>query len=542
MGSSLIRRGGGLLLIALLCGSIGTPDARSQESAGSAAEDPEIEVEIEIPLEGEAAAGAPAAAPLPDPDDRDARNAWLQVRLGTLLGSRPRLAGAKIGVSVVDLDTGTELYSKEPNLTLNLASNAKVITAAAALARLGPDFRWRTAAFAETFDPLTGTIKGNLFVRGRGDPTLRTRDLRTLAHDLKLAGVRSITGQIVFDLTYFDNVVEPPHFGEQPKERASFRAPVGALSVDGNAVVVVVEPDTAGILPAQVWVEPDVGDYVVVTIADVASVTTGRSRVRVETKLKKDKIELQVTGQIRADHGPQWIKRRIDDPVRMAGEVLKHALAAEDITLAKKRLGRGAVPEKAKLLTYLESPPLGEVVRLMNKVSHNFYAEAVLKTLGAESGPAYAIPPRPATWADGLAAVEAWLIHVAGLDEKSFRVGNGSGLFASTEVSASQMTRVLAAAWKDFRVGPDLASSLAVMGVDGTLRSRLATTPARGRVRAKTGTLAAVSTLSGYVAVDSGRPLAFAVLVNDIPDGGRGHARVLQDEIVAACVAYLGGE
>jgi D-alanyl-D-alanine carboxypeptidase/D-alanyl-D-alanine-endopeptidase (penicillin-binding protein 4) len=178
----------------------------------------------------------------------------------------------------------------------------------------------------------------------------------------------------------------------------------------------------------------------------------------------------------------------------------------------------------------------------MNKLSNNFYAEAVLKTLGAELGPAYSIPPRPATWADGLAAVDRWLVDVAGLEEKSYRFGNGSGLFASTEVSAAQMTRVLDAAWRDFRVGPDLAASLAVMGVDGTVRWRLLTSPARGRARVKTGTLAAVSTLAGYVAVDSRRPLAFAILLNDIPEGARAHARMLQDEIVAACVAYLGGE
>jgi len=506
-----------------------------QDPAG---ENEDVEIEIEVPLEEPAV----PAAPLPDRSDRDARNSWLQVRLGTLVGSHPPLRGARIGISVFDLERGEVLYGKEPDIRLNLASNAKVLTSTVALDRLGPDFRWRTAVYADKWDPLTGTVQGNLYVRGRGDPTLRAGDLRTLAHDLKLAGVRTIQGQLVFDTSYFDKVVEPPHFGEQPKERAGFRAPVGAVSIEGNSVVVVVEPNTAGILPATVSLEPAVGDYVRVTVADVATITRGRTRLRVETKLKKDWIELEVTGQIRADQGTEWIRRRIDDPLRMAGEVMKRALAAEAITLVKKKLGQAAVPEKARLLAFHDSPPLGEVVRAMNKLSNNFYAEVVLKTLGAESGPAYSIPPRPATWADGLAAISTWLVDVGGLAEGSFRVGNGSGLFTSTEVSAGQMTQVLDAAWRDFRVGPDLASSLAVMGVDGTVRSRLARSPAKGRARAKTGTLAAVSTLAGYVAVDSRRPLAFAILVNDIPEGGRAHARRLQDEIVAACVTYLGGD
>jgi D-alanyl-D-alanine carboxypeptidase/D-alanyl-D-alanine-endopeptidase (penicillin-binding protein 4) len=98
----------------------------------------------------------------------------------------------------------------------------------------------------------------------------------------------------------------------------------------------------------------------------------------------------------------------------------------------------------------------------------------------------------------------------------------------------------MTAAYRDFRVGPELTSTLAIAGVDGTLRRRFAASPGRGRIRAKTGTLEAVSTLAGYVAVDGRRPLAFAILVNDIPLGQRGHARLLQDALLEACIAFLG--
>lgn len=540
MGS--FRTAGVVAITALALASIDTPRARSQVAPpldGGADPAPVIDDEAETDEDT-----APSTAAAPVPDDPAARDAWLEERLTTLMGAFPQLGAAKVGVAVVDLDTTKVLFAHHADLGLNLASNTKVLTAAAALARLGPDFRWRTAAFADKWNPETAIIEGNLYIRGRGDPTLRSSDLKALIHDLHMAGVREIEGQVVFDLTYFDGVVEPPYFDEQPRERAGFRAPVSALSIDHNSVVVVVEPDPAGVDFARVSLEPDVSPYVVLKYDEVVTVPTGRTRLRVDTKFEKKgketNIELEVTGQIRPE-SPEWIRRRIDDPVRFAGEIVQRALAAEGIKLGKKKIGRDTVPPKSRQLAVHESAPLGEIVRTMNKISNNFYAEALLKTLGAEAI-AGTGPTRPATWADGVAEVHRYLTDVAGLAPNSFRAGNGSGLFGASEMSAAQLVAVLDAAWKDFRVGPDLAASMAIMGVDGTVRSRLRQTPVKGRARVKTGTLASVSTLAGYVAVDSRRPLAFAVLINDIPDASRGWARALQNQLVEACVQYLGGE
>jgi len=538
VGSSL-RAG----VVALALGSIFSTDARSQEDAG--APDPSASAQSELEEESELGdASVPVAAPVPS--DPTGRVAWLQVRLATLLGAHPHLAGARFGVSIVDLVSGDSLFTRDGDGRYSLASNAKVLTATAALALLGPEFRWRTTAYAQKWEPETGTIQGNLILRGRGDPTLRASDLRALVHDLKLAGVRAIEGQIVFDTSYFDEVVEPPHFAEQPMERAGFRAPVSSLSVEGNSIVLVIEPDVGGIFPAEVKLDETAGEYIAITLADVSTITKGRNRLRIETKFEKigkdTQIQLEVSGQLRADNGPEWIRKRIDDPMRFTGEILKRALIGEGITLRKARLGRGVVPVTARPLAFHESASLGEVVRMMNKTSNNFIAETLLKTLGAETIAQAGPTPRPATWADGVAAIRRWLIDVAGLREGTFRTENGSGLFDSSDLTPAQMTRVLAAAWKDFRIWPDLLASLPIMGVDGTVRSRLAHSFARGRARAKTGTLAGVSTLTGYAAVDSRRPLAFAILVNDIPAGWRADARALQNQIIEACVAYLGGE
>jgi D-alanyl-D-alanine carboxypeptidase/D-alanyl-D-alanine-endopeptidase (penicillin-binding protein 4) len=519
-------------VVALALASIGAADVQPQETVPPEA----VTDDAEVALPG----AAPAAAPLPPADDQPGRDAWLKMRLASLLASHLELSTARIGVSVIDTGTGEMLFEKDSDTKFNLASNTKLVTSSAALARLGPGFRWRTSAYAAEWEPDTGTIKGDLYLRGRGDPTLRRADFRQIAHDLYLYGVRRITGQIVFDLSYFDGVIEPPRFADQPKERAGFRAPIGALSVEGNSILVVVSPDPGGILPAEVTIEPPLDEYVVLTLADVSTIDTGRNRVRVEMIWKKDHFEVEVTGQIRMDSGPDWIRRRIDDPVKLAGEVMARQLNAEGIALGKpKKPIKGTVPLKAHWMAEHESATLSDILSDMNKSSNNFIAETLLKTLGAEVA-AREPAPRPATWGDGLAEVQRFLVDDVGLTSGAFRVENGSGLFDSSDVTPAQMTQLLTWDWREFRVGPDLVASLPIMGVDGTTRSRLALSPARGRARAKTGTLADVSTLAGYAAVDTRRTLAFAILVNAIPVGARADARALQDQLVEACVAYLG--
>jgi D-alanyl-D-alanine carboxypeptidase/D-alanyl-D-alanine-endopeptidase (penicillin-binding protein 4) len=252
-------------------------------------------------------------------------------------------------------------------------------------------------------------------------------------------------------------------------------------------------------------------------------------------KVKVDHPEIEVGGQIRWGEGSWEVKKRVDEPARFAGEVFRRTLAAHGVKVKVPTITSGVVPATAKLLAAHDSPPLSEVVRQMNKLSDNYLAESVLKTLGAQTR----TTPGPASWADGRAAVHRYLAAI-GLPESGYRIDNGSGLFDATEVSATQVTAVLAAAHRDFRVGPDLVASLPVGGVDGTLAKRWHGHAAAGRVRAKTGTLDKVVALAGYVAIDGQHPVGFAILVNDIPPGQRASARTAADEILDAMVSYLG--
>lgn len=534
-------------MLALVGASIVTPAARSQAPEPppppqpAEAFDAGVDVDAVASEEDDEDPGAGVALPAA-PADPAAREAWLVGELDKTMASAPNLARAQLGAVVVDVATGRVLWGRDADTPLNLASVTKVLTTAAALRSLGPGFRWRTTVYGEDFDPETGEVKGDLIVRGRGDPTLVQADLVDLARQLRWRGVRRVAGDLAFDGTYFDLADEPPRFDDQPKERAGFRAPIGAASLERNAVTVVIVADRVGLGLAEVTLDPPAGEYVRLVEDAVVTVPTGRTRIHVATSLERDHIALRVSGQIAAADAVTFVRRRIDDPARLFGEAWRAALDDAGIRVRGRGIVRTAVPSGAaaatawSVLAEHESRMLADVVRDMAKSSDNFLAESVLKTAGAEAR-ITAGTAGPATWADGLAVVHRALLD-AGVPAGSFRVENGSGLFDSSSVSAAAVAKVLVAAWHDFRVGPELASAMAIGGVDGTLRRRLATPDVRGRVRAKTGTLATVTALAGYAATDGRRPLAFVVLVNALPPGARGEARRVQDTIATLALAY----
>ncbi|HET9992790.1 MAG TPA: D-alanyl-D-alanine carboxypeptidase/D-alanyl-D-alanine-endopeptidase, partial [Kofleriaceae bacterium] len=431
-----------------------------------------------------------------------------------------------------DLATGAELFTHEPDKGLNLASNTKLLTSVAALGTLGAGFRWRTAVYVDDLDDKTGKVVGDLYLRGRGDPVLSANDLKQLAADVAARGVRSVEGQLVVDASYFDGVTEPPHYSEQPKERAAFRAPIAALGVARSAVTITVTGEPGG--PGRVTLDPDAGDYVRVAKAEVKTITEGRTRLRIDAKPNADHLSIEVTGSIKVANGSYDTRKRVDDPAKFAAKVFEQALADQGVRIAKHAIGSAQVPPTAKLLAAHDSAALSTVMRAMNKESDNYIAESILKTLGAETR----TTPAPATWADGVSAV-ALALGKLGLAPGSYRADNGSGLFDASTVSPHQLVTLLRAARKDYRIGPDLVASLPTGGVDGTLAKRWHDHAARGRVRAKTGTLNSVVSLAGFAGVDEAHPIAFAIVLNDVPQGQRGPARAMADDMVDAMIAYL---
>jgi serine-type D-Ala-D-Ala carboxypeptidase/endopeptidase (penicillin-binding protein 4) len=415
--------------------------------------------------------------------------------------SSPALAGARVGMLVKSLDTGEVIFSRSPDDLLNPASNVKLFTAAAALGRLGPEYRFET----EFLTAPGANGARTLYVRGKGDPTFVAERLWAVAGELAGLGLTKVA-DVVVDDSFFDGVREGPGFDQEEGDRA-YLAPAGAVSLDFNTVAVRISPGAKVGAPALVRTEPP-GDFVEVENRAVTADPRAKRRVKVSSRPGSNGHQrVVVTGQVPAGGRSQVLWRRVDDPPLHFGSTLRRLLEQRGVKMAGQ-VRRGPVPDGAALLLVSESEPLSLVVRRLQKHSNNFVAEQILKTLGAEARGA------PGSWPKGVAAVEDFLA-AAGIPRGSYLMRNGSGLNDANRFSARQTVKLLEEMWRRFPLASEFVSALPVAGRDGTIRWRMEGTAAAGRLRAKTGTLQGVTSLCGYVESAGGERLAFAVLVND---------------------------
>jgi D-alanyl-D-alanine carboxypeptidase/D-alanyl-D-alanine-endopeptidase (penicillin-binding protein 4) len=450
----------------------------------------------------------------------------LRGAIDTIL-ERSALDGARLGILVTDVESGRVLYARDADALLNPASNVKLFTSAAALARLGPEFRFETELRVDG-PSLHRSHARQLYVRGKGDPTLVTERLWAIAGELANRGIRRI-GELVLDDGYFDEQRVGPGFEQEAGDRA-YLAPTGALSLNFNSVAVHASPGEARGQPGRVALEPQ-SDYLELVNRTRTVGARAVRRLAPSSSPAGSRQRIVVEGRLPLGGRPVAVWRKIDDPRAYFGQTLKRLLELRGVKVGRVRAG--AAPHDAKLLHVAESDSLGAIVRRLNKTSNNFVAEQVLKTLGAE------LRGAPGTWAAGVDVVEEFLAEV-GLPRGSFVMNNGSGLNDANRFSARQTVTLLRAMWRRFPLAAEFLSSLPVAGRDGTTRWRMDGTEAEGRLRAKTGTLENVTSLSGYVETADGERLAFAILVNDFAGRSSRAARVV-DALAAALAAQGGG-
>jgi D-alanyl-D-alanine carboxypeptidase/D-alanyl-D-alanine-endopeptidase (penicillin-binding protein 4) len=475
----------------------------------------------------------PPAAPLPPPANLTERPAWLKARMDALFTS-PALAGAKLSVMVLDAETGKPIYGRNEKAGLNAASNVKLVTTAAALALLGPEFRWKTAVLAlapaeggRAVNP-AGELQGDLFVRASGDPTLTTQDLAELASELAAIGLRKVHGGLVVDASAFDNATVGPSYDEKD-DSAAFRAPSSAASLNSNAVSVIITPGASAGAAARVVLDPSSSNLVLA--GRVTTAATGPAAPVVQTSdAGNGQTRVTVSGRIRMGSEPRIVLRRIVEPALFLGQTFKQILQKRGITVDKPVRVAAAPKDGLRTLGSHDSPTLAVVVHELGKRSNNFVAEQVLRTLGAE------VMGRPGTWQKGLDAVARYLESM-GIAKASYTMRNGSGLYDSNRFSAEQLATVIRSAMRDFRISGEFLASLAVSGADGTLANRMAGSAAERYVRAKTGTLAKVSCLSGVAGAPGQKPLVFSFLMNDLRSPVE--ARTLQDQASELLVGFL---
>ncbi|OGL64341.1 MAG: D-alanyl-D-alanine carboxypeptidase/D-alanyl-D-alanine-endopeptidase [Candidatus Tectomicrobia bacterium RIFCSPLOWO2_12_FULL_69_37] len=447
------------------------------------------------------AAGAPAKAPAQNGPAISSRGD-LEAAIRQAVGKWCARPGS-LSVAVRSLTAGETLFSHHPRVKRIPASNQKLATTAAALARLGPDYTFPTDVYAG--GPVRGgVLEGNLYLKGYGDPFLVQERVRELAHELRLLGVRRVKGDLIADDTYFDSVRYGPGWHAEGSLRP-YQAPHGALSFNFNVVWLLIDPGKEG-GPARVQLEVPAP-----TIRVEGSVATGPPGGRPQVRLARRRVEgrdrIRVGGTIPAN------SRRLSYPVTISEPAL---YAAGAFALFLKEAGvalggevrRGATPKEAELLARTLSRPLGELVRDVNKVSSNFMAEQILKTLGAEE------LGLPGTAEKGLRVVHDFLAAV-GVPADAFELADGSGLSRGNRFTAEGLVALLEGVHRDFRLRPEFEASLAVVGIDGTVRRKMQRTSSVRRARVKSGLLDRVQTLSGYAVADNGEVVAFAILSNE---------------------------
>jgi D-alanyl-D-alanine carboxypeptidase/D-alanyl-D-alanine-endopeptidase (penicillin-binding protein 4) len=465
-------------------------------------------------------AGAPAMPSAPSGSLAD-RAPELDAAAHAIASDRV-LEGGQVGIAVLEVDTGKLLAAVNEHIGLNPASNAKLYTAAAALATLRGEHRYETT--------LTGrldgdAVNGSLAIKGFGDPSLSTADLWDMVQELKGFGVKRIDGDIVVDQRFYDEQTTPPAFEQQPNEWAGFRAPVSAVALDENCVTMTVRPTSPG---NAARVEFDPPGFVDSDGSIKTAEGGGADTVELTLAGNGSRMTAHVSGAVAGDSRVVRFTRRAEDPRLLAGYALKALLEKADVKVSGDvKLGTARGHTLAKHL----SAPLSQLLYALGKQSDNFYAEMVFKTLGGEAR------SRPAKSGDAADVVTSFLGHIGAADS-GVVIKNGSGLFDANRVTAWSTVELLRWAYRDPSVQPEYLAQLSVGGVDGTLHKRFHQELTRRRVRAKTGTLDDVIALSGYVLRDGGRsPIAFSILFNHV-GGKQDGARHAADRLVELVTRY----
>ena len=481
---------------------------------------PVLPVAARMPPRTDAARAAPAGGTL---------NASLAAFI-----AQPRFASARWGIDVVDLNSGRTLYAHAAGKLFVPASNAKLYTAALALDLLGPAARFSTTLYAGDHADGHGVVQGDLILVGGGDPALGTETgdadgpdwADTLAARLVAAGITRVQGNLVVDDTLFRD----PPFGNGWGAEDLFTdyAPqVGALTVREGTIRVSVSRD--GPRCCNVAVQPESAGVRVRNLSVDATPGDGSSLL-LYRPLGHD--TLYVTGSL-----PRGVRRRdytlaAPDPARMAGQDLLDALQRAGVTLSG-RLRVLRWPQASPLPRYprrvriaaLHSPPLAQLLRHMLLHSDNLYAQILLEHAGlywqdAGRGSCGWVLHWTSQW--GLCAMRTLLARI-GITREQAHFTEGSGLSRQDMVSPRATTTLLA--WIARQPwAADLIDALPHSGRSGTLLYRLSELPQGDRVQAKTGTLAHMYTLSGFLEMQDGRRLAFSLMLNNYqrpirPDG-----------------------
>ena len=466
-------------LIALIAGGLIASAASAQKATGAQA------------FKATAAKRVESSYETNGPDD-------LAQRLSSALAARTR--SGQWGAVVVSLTKGDTLFAQNADGQMMPASTMKMYTSSLALDRFGPDYVFKTPVLRDG-TVSDGTLNGNLYLKGVGDPSLSDRfwkglsPMDALAQQVVKAGITHVHGDVIGDATLFDSRTVPDGW-KRSYLGASYAARVSALSLNENLVWVVVQPSGRG---ATVTLDPATTAIPVQNQVRV----TGGSGGSIRAARQADG-SIVVKGSIGSRSAPKRYSMVVDEPAIFTTGALRAALEKAGIKVdGQTRLG--ATPAGAITVAAVASPPLGQIVGEMNRESINVVAELLFRS-------AAATPSQVGSAETGLSALRSFLSDKVHARSDLISVSDGSGLSELDRVTARSMVELLgyahASPWSSV-----FHASLPVEGESGTLRRRKGT-PARGNLHAKTGTTNTVASLGGFVTARNGEVLAFSFIYN----------------------------
>ena len=440
-----------------------------------------------------------------------------------------------VAVQVREVGAASAHISVNASQSMNPASVMKLVTTYAALELLGPAYTWKTEAWM-LGTLADGELKGDLYLKGSGDPKLTFEQFWLLLRQLRARGLKTIHGSLVLDRSLFETVQvaagDTPPFDDQPLRAYNVEPDALLLNfkalrlqfvpnIEKKSLSVLAEPQPAN-LDIVNQVVPANGNngcngWKTGLRADISQIN-GRSRLILGGKYPLACGEK--TWNLGVQSHPQYVFGVFNQLWRELGGSI-------DGTLREAR-----IPATASFLTSIESPPLVEIVRDINKFSNNVMARQLFLTLGAESGTeteptAPGIEKKPARIEQGDAAIRAWLARKE-LRFPELVMENGSGLSRRERISADSLARLLVSAWKSSLM-PEFISSLPISAMDGTMRKRLKQNGAAGQAHIKTGTLDGVKTIAGYILDRAGKWQIVVFLANH---ANAGEAQAAQDALM----------
>lgn len=419
-----------------------------------------------------------------------------------------QIPASSMAVVVQPLESSSPLITHNATLAMNPASVMKLVTTYAALDLLGPAYIWKTTAWVDAM-PVGGTLNGNLYLKGSGDPHFSIEHLTALLRQLRVRGVERIAGDIVLDRSVFDvPAIDPGAFDDKPMRPynvgpdgllLNFRALRFTLQADNGRPRLLLETPSDGLR---------VDNQIRTTDGACSSNWKDLLNIRLLPEGRGQRLEF--TGSFAAQCGEKALNLS-PLPADAQADGLIRAVWRELGGTLGGQIRAGKVPENARQLAQHESVPLADAVREINKFSNNVMARQVFLTLGNGTSPDTATDAS-ATAERARQRITDWLA-LRQLRFNELVLDNGSGLSRIERISAASLNRLLLDAWQN-PLMPEFIASLPIVGIDGTMKKRLNGSEITGRAHIKTGTLDGVKTAAGYALDAQGRRYTVICLIN----------------------------